>query len=105
MAFTHPQPFIESFRSLSLTSTYDQSAFSAVAIAMLGQIVAIISIIAHNKNLLLGSIFILWLGFFVLTRTLFKDDLAMFSFCTGLPFFSLSIVTFYLTLRDIKATD
>ncbi len=53
--------------------------------------------------MLMTGIAVLWLSFLLLTHTLFTDSLAMFSFCTGLPFLSLSLVTFYLTWQDMKS--
>jgi hypothetical protein len=100
MMFIKPKLVTDSFSGLLASPGYDQSAFASVAIAFAGQLMVILSLIKGHHQMLMTGIAVLWLSFILLTHTLFKDSLAMFSFCTGLPFLSLSLVTFYLTWRD-----
>lgn len=94
--------------SLSFTSPYDKVTGAAAFLSLVGQIFLIFSLLVKGRKTILVAritgLIILWTGFFYLTRLLFVDTAALFSWVTGLPFLICSVVLFYKAVKQQTIT-
>ena len=93
--------------SFSPFVSYDKSIGMAAMLSLTGQIFLILSLFLKRRKMHLLSqvigLSLLWVGFFYLTHELFIDQLALFSFTTGLPFLILSILLLVNIIRTNRA--
>lgn len=87
------EPLLHSF---NWNNSYENMIIYFVLISLLGQVLFSISLFklsSLNKKILrfLGIIIMLF-GFFLITKDIFKNGLAVFSFVTGIPFLCFILI-------------
>lgn len=91
----HNYPF-----SFALQKDYELNQAASAIYMLIGQILLFFSTVKRILAARLFALFVLWVGFFYLVHGLFRGDgLASFSFCTGIPFLSMSVWLFVFDIR------
>lgn len=94
--FNHNYPF-----SFVLQPKYELNLAASAIFLLVGQILLFLTTVKRVLFARLFSLFILWIGFFYLVHGVFSGDgLAMFSFCTGIPFLWMSVQLFVYDVRQ-----
>jgi hypothetical protein len=93
--FHHNYPF-----SFILQKSYESNFAASAIFLLIGQVLLFFATVKRLLFARLFGLFVLWIGFFYLVHGIFYDDgLAWFSFCTGMPFFAMSVLLF---IYDVK---
>ncbi len=93
--FHHNYPF-----SFALQRDYELNLGASAIYLFIGQILLFFATFKRALIIRLLALFILWIGFFYLVHGVIDGDgLAMFSFCTGIPFLWMSVQLF---VYDVK---
>ncbi|MCS3735736.1 hypothetical protein [Mucilaginibacter dorajii] len=94
--FHHNYPLL-----FTLQRDYEFNLAASAIFLLVGQILLFFTTVKRALIARLFSLFILWVGFFYLIHGVFSGDgLAMFSFCTGIPFLWMSVQLFIYDVRQ-----
>jgi len=92
-------PYPLAFRNIDLASEYNYLIYPSV-IFFIGHICYIIFLFTNEKQLLWVGLGILWIGLFLLIKSMFTGDaIGAFALISGIPFMILSVTSFIRYLR------
>lgn len=87
--------------SFALERKYEDNLAASAIFLFAGQMLLLFTTVKRQIPGRLFALFVLWVGFFYLVHGIFiSDSLAWFSFCTGLPFLTMSVVLFSFDIKQ-----
>jgi uncharacterized membrane protein len=106
LLFNHTsESFYTTLPNFSFMNSYEDMLVYFILFSSLGQIVLLISYfkffkIKVKRIIRFSGILLMVFGFFLISKNLFSDALAVFSFVTGIPFLYFVVLEIKFSLND-----